>query len=141
MWQQNYYEASESNTTAPPPMPEMNSVVSSWLESQPFPRNRITSKHSQGWSKLARRLVQTGSKSGSNWLAGRSELARQMSKTRAVRTGSRFLDFQKWHTFHAPERKSQFGPPKVVRTGPLRKSWVRKLWHPLRKLRHPLRKL
>ena len=124
MWQPHHYEASEFNTTVPPPMSELKSIVSSWLESQPFFQKRITSKYSQGWSELARRVVRTGSKSGPNWLAGRSELARKMSKTKAVRTGSRFLRFQKWHTFRAPEQKSQFGPPKVVRTGSNRKSWA-----------------
>ena len=69
-------------------------------------------------------MVRTGPKSGPNWTARRSELDRRIGKMGAVRTGPRFLCFQKWHTFHAPERKSQFGPLKVVRTGPLRKSWA-----------------
>ena len=75
-------------------------------------------------SELARRAFRTGSKSVPDWLALRSELARETIKNRPFRTGSRFLTSPKWHTFHAPERKSQFRPRNVVRTGSNRKSWV-----------------
>ena len=101
-----------------------NIAMALWLKSVPFLWSGVISGLFRGWSELDRRVVRTGPKSGPNWTARQSELERETGKMGAVRTGPRFLCFQKQSTFHAPERKSQFGPPKVVRTGPLRKSWV-----------------
>ena len=77
-----------------------------------------------GRSELARGVFRTGSRGVPNWLA---RVPNWLAKG-AFRTGSRKLTSQKWHTFHAPERKSQFRTPLAFRTGSNRKSWVGLRW-------------
>ena len=121
MWQQDCHEESKLIPTSPPHMQGPSFAVAFWLGYVAFPRNGIISSLFWGWSELDRRVVRSGPESGPNWTAqlaksGRSELDRD------------FYVFKTQNTFHAPERKSQFGPPKVVRTGPLDgPNWTAKL--------------